>query len=395
VFRKRSVAAAVAAALVVLLVPRAVPAQQGAPLKVGLIMSFSGPGASLGRAVLATFQAYFAMHGNQLGGRPVTVIRRDDAHSPENARRLAQELVVQDKIDVLVGGTSVPEAVAMGDVSTQAKIPYFIINATVSGVLAKAPYAFRTSYVTQDLAPPLAKWALRNGIKTVYAVVADYSTGSDTLQSFTEAMAAGGGKVIGSVAVPLNTTDFSAYLLRVKDAKADALFAFVGGGPSSINLVKSFSTSGLKAAGMKLIGTPDLLSEELMSSEGDAALGTVTVTNYTAGHNSKLNRDFLKAYRAAVPNLTPEDAPGFMGVQAYDALALIDKAITLQKGGLDAAKTADVLRGLTLESPRGTITIDAQTREAHQPMYVQRAEHGAGRYYNAEIAAFAPRALTH
>jgi branched-chain amino acid transport system substrate-binding protein len=387
--RLRFLAAATAVALLVLGVPRAVPAQQPAPLKIGLIMSFSGPGALLGRSINGSIAAWFATHNELIGGRKAVIIRRDDGHAPETARRLAQELIVQEKIDVLLGGTSVPEAIAMGEVSTQAKVPYFIINATTPGVLAKAPYATRTSFLTADLAPPLARWALRNGIKTVYALVADYSTGSDTLASFSDAMAAGGGKVIGSVSVPLNTTDFSSYLLRVKDAKPDALFAFVGGGPSSINLVKQFSTSGLKKT-IKLIGTADLLSEELMAAQGDAALDTITVTNYTVGHNSKLNREFIRAYRAALPDVTPEDAPNFMTVQVWDALTAIDKAIAAQTGAIDAAKTMDVLRGLTFESPRGMLTFDPQTREVHQPMYIQRAEFSDGHYHNAEIAAFGP-----
>ena len=166
----------------------------------------------------------------------------------------------------------------------------------------------------------------------------------------------------------------------------------MGGGPSSINLVKQFSTTGLKATGMKLIGTADLLSEELMAAQGDAAIGVVTVTNYTVGHNSKLNRDFIRAYRAAIPNVTPEDAPNFMTVQTWDALTAIDKAVAAQKGTVDAARTMDVLRGASFESPRGTIAFDPQTREVHQPMYIQRATFADGRYFNAEIAAFGPSA---
>jgi branched-chain amino acid transport system substrate-binding protein len=368
--------------------PREAPAQ-AAPLKIGVIMSFSGPGASLGRSVNASIDAWLVMHHNMIGGRPVVLIRRDDSHAPETARRLAQELIVQDKIDILMGGSSAPEAVAMGEVSTQAKIPYFIINATVPGILGKAPYALRTSYLTPDFGPPLARWALRNGIKTVYAVVADYSSGADTLAALSDAMAAGGGKVIGSVAVPLNTTDFSSYLLRAKDAKPDAVFGFVGGGPSSINLVKQFGTSGLKAT-MKLIGTADLISEELMAAEGPDALGVVTASNYVVDHNSKLNREYVRIYRQVIPNPTPDDEPSFIAVQAFDALTAMDHAVAAQKGAIDPVKTIDALRGYTFESPRGTITIDAQTREVHESMYIRRTEMRDGKFVNAEIAAFPP-----
>ncbi len=248
-------------------------------------------------------------------------------------------------------------------------------------------FARRT--LTPDFGPPLARWALKNGIKTVYAVVADYSSGADTLSSLTDAMAAGGGKVIGSVAVPLNTTDFSSYLLRAKDAKPDALFAFVGGGPSSINIVKQFGTNGLKGT-MKLIGTADLISEELMSAEGQDALGVVTASNYTVDHDSKLNRDYVRTYKQVIANATPDDEPSFIAVQAFDALTAIDHAVAGQKGAIDPAKTIDALRGVTFESPRGPITIDAQTREVRESMYIRRTEVRNGKFVNAEIAAFAP-----
>ncbi|HEY5341953.1 MAG TPA: ABC transporter substrate-binding protein [Candidatus Aquilonibacter sp.] len=386
---KRHAVAAVAALFLCALLPREAPAQEAPPLKVGVIMSFSGPGASLGRSVNGSIAAWMAMHHGMLGGRKVVLIKRDDAHAPETARRLAQELIVQDKIDLLMGGSSTPEAVAMNQVSTQAKIPYFIINATAPGILARAPYAVRTSYLTPDFGPPLARWAVKNGIKTIYAVVADYSSGADTLSSLTDAMAANGGKVIGSVAVPLNTTDFSSYLLRAKDAKPDALFAFVGGGPSSINITKQFGTNGLKAT-MKLIGTADLISEELMAAEGPDALGVVTASNYTVDHNSKLNRDYVQTYRRVIANPTPEDEPSFIAVQAFDALTAMDHAVAGQKGPIDPVKTIDALRGYTFESPRGQITIDAQTREVHESMYIRRTEMRDGKFANAEIATFPP-----
>jgi branched-chain amino acid transport system substrate-binding protein len=387
---KRLLVAALAALFLCALLPREAPAQDAPPLKIGVIMSFSGPGASLGRSVNGSIAAWMAMHHDMLGGRKVVLIKRDDAHAPETARRLAQELIVQEKIDLLLGGSSAPEAVAMGEVSTQAKIPYFIINATVPGILAKAPYAMRTSYLTPDFGPPLAQWALKNGIKTIYAVVADYSSGSDTLSALTDSMAAGGGKVIGSVAVPLNTTDFSSYLLRAKDAKPNAVFGFVGGGPSSINLVKQFGTNGLKSS-MKLIGTADLISEELMSAEGEYALDVVTASNYTVDHNSKLNRAYVSLYRQTIANPTPEDEPSFIAVQAFDALTAMDHAVSVQKGTIDPVKTIDALRGYTFESPRGMITFDPQTREIHESMYIRRTQRTSdGKFVNAEIAAYAP-----
>ena len=386
--RRRFLAAAAAAAL--LLLPHATPAQN-APLKIGLIMKLSGPGASLARSVNASIAAYFALHhGEVLGGRPVVFVRRDDLEVPETGRRLAQELIVQDKVDILMGGSAAPEAVAIGEISTQAKVPYFIINATTPGLLSKAPYAIRTSILNADLMPPLATWAVRNGIKNVYSIVADYSTGRDKVEALTNGLIAAGGKMTGGVAAPQITTDFSSYLLRVKDEKPDAVFGFFAGGPGSINLIKQFNTPGLKAT-IKLLGGGDLTAEELLAAEGDDALGIITVSNYSVAHDSKLNRDFVRAYRAALPDVRPDDAPSFVDVQTYDALAAIDRSIGAQKGAIDATRTMDVLRGATFESPRGTITIDPVTREVRQTVYVRRVERRAGRLINAEIAAFPPR----
>lgn len=363
----------------------------GVPLKVGFVMSLSGPGALLGRSVQGALSAYFAMHGGMtLGGRPVTLITRDDNHAPETARRMAQELIVQQQIDVLVGGTSTPEAVAMGQVSTQAKLPYFIINSSAPGILAPAPYAVRTAFLTDDLAPPLAKWLVQNRLPNVYAMVADYSSGADYLASMTKAMTDAGGRVIGSVAFPLDTVDYSSYMLRAKDAKPNAVFGFPGGGPAAISMIKQFNSNGLRASS-KLVGTADLVSDELLNAEADDAVGVVTVSNYSPDHDSKLNHDFVRAYRAALTNPTPEDAPSFIPVQAYDALALIDKIVAAQKGGLDAARSMEILRGIQLESPRGMLSFDPQTREVRQTMYVRRVEKRNGRYMNVEIAAFPPR----
>lgn len=385
---RRFLAGAVAAAALCITLPREAPAQ-AAPLKIGVVMSFSGPGSTLGRSVRGSLDAWLQMHHDMVGGRPVTMIYRDDAHAPETARRLAQELVVSEHIDVLLGASSAPEAAAMEDVSTQAKLPFFIINATNPGLLDKAPYAVRTSYLTPDFGPPLARWATRNGIKTVYAIYADYSSGADTLSALTSAMAAAGGKVIGSVAVPLDITDFSAYLLRAKDAKPDAVFAFVGGGPSSINIVKQFASSGLKQT-MKLIGTADLISDELLPAEGTDALDIVTCSNYSADHNSKLNHEYVRIYKQVIANPQPADIPTFISVQAFDAMTMIDHAVGLQKGPIDAQKTIDAVKGYAFESPRGQIRIDAKTREVHESMYIRKTELVNGTYVNAEIAAFPP-----
>jgi branched-chain amino acid transport system substrate-binding protein len=177
--------------------------------------------------------------------------------------------------------------------------------------------------------------------------------------------------------------------LRAKDAKPDAVFAFVGGGPSSINIVKQFASSGLKQT-MKLIGTADLISDELLPAEGPDSLDIVTASNYSADHNSKLNHDYVRIYKQVIANPQPADIPTFISVQAFDAMTMIDHSVGLQKGAIDAQKTIDLLRGYAFESPRGPIRIDAQTREVHESMYIRKTELVNGTYVNAEVAAFPP-----
>jgi branched-chain amino acid transport system substrate-binding protein len=231
---------------------------------------------------------------------------------------------------------------------------------------------------------------VHNKIKTIYGVAINNQTGNDTLQSVSDAMAANGGKMIGTVEVPLNTTDFSSYLLRVRDAKPDAVLAFVGGGPSSINIVKQFSTQGLKST-ITLMGTADLLSEELLPAIGPDAVGVITASNYSVAHKSKLNADFVNVYREVIPNVTPDDVPSFIAVQAFDDLTAMDHAVAQQKGAIDPVKTMDALRGYTFESPRGMITIDAQTREVRENLYILKAvQNKDGKYVNVEIAAYPP-----
>ena len=144
--------------------------------------------------------------------------------------------------------------------------------------------------------------------------------------------------------------------------------------------------TGLKK-NMKLIGTADLISDELMAAEGTDALGVVTASNYSADHDSKLNRDFVRIYRQVIPNSTPQDAPTFIAVQAFDGLTAFDKAIAAQKGPIDAQKTIDGIRGLSFESPRGPLVIDSKTREVHENMYIRRTTLINGKFANPEIAA--------
>jgi branched-chain amino acid transport system substrate-binding protein len=329
--------------------------------------------------------AYLLQHNGMIAGRKVVILRRDDTGvAPDTAKRLAQELIVQDNVDFLVGSAFTPNAVAMETVSTQAKKPFCIVNAAGTNIIAKAPYTIRLGVTMPQIAVPLGKWAAKSGIKTVYTVVTDYAPGIDGANAFSQAFTAAGGKIVGEVRVPVETTEFSAYIQRVKDAKPDAVFVFVGSGASPIAFFKTARDAGLAKAGTRVIASGDALQEDALPSMGDEPNGVVSSLNYSAVHDSKLNRDFIAAFHAADSN--PMHLPNFQAVAGYDCLAAIDKAMTSIKGSTDPDAIMAAWKGMKFESPRGPIEIDAQTRDITQNMYMRRTEKRGPIYVDDEFA---------
>jgi branched-chain amino acid transport system substrate-binding protein len=354
------------------------------PVRVGMITTLSGPFTQSGKAGNAAIAAFFREHGTTAAGRKIEIIERDDGgNAPDVAKRLAQELIVSDHVDFLMGLVFSPNAKAVGDISTSAKKPTFIINAAAYGLLEPNPYMARFSYTLGQQTAPLAQWALKNNIKNVYTVVLDYSAGIDAANSFQTAFTAGGGKIAGELHIPQNSQDFSAYIQRIKEAKPQAIFAFlsVSGGP----FLKAWDAAGGPATGTKILATGDLTNETLLPADGDSALGVITAMNYSASHDSKLNRDLTRDMRAADASV---ESPDFASVATYDALHAIYDVINAQKGNLDPDKTMQLVRGMKLDSPRGPIEIDAHTRDIVQNIYIRRVEKRDGKLINNEIAIF-------
>jgi branched-chain amino acid transport system substrate-binding protein len=380
---KRTLFSVVAAAAVAALVTRAAGADQP-PLKIGMVSTISGNFTAAGKSADAAIAAFFKEHGDSVAGRKVIVIKRDDGgNAPDTAKRLAQELIVSEHVDFLMGLVFSPNAKAVGDVSTSAKKPTFITNAASNGILEGNPYMARFSYTEGQLTTPLAQWALKNNIKNVYTIVLDYATGIDAASGFESVFTAGGGKILGDVHVPLNSQDFSPYVQRIKDAHPQAVFAFlsVSGGP----FLKAWDAAGGPATGTKLLATGDMAIETSLPSYGDAGLGLITSMNYAASHNSPLNKQLTRDMRAADPTL---DGPDFGSVATYDVMAAIYKVVAAQNGNVDPDKTMQLVRGMKIDSPRGPITIDPQTRDVVQNIYIRRVDKVDGKYQNTEIATY-------
>jgi branched-chain amino acid transport system substrate-binding protein len=354
------------------------------PLKIGIVYSYTGTSPDNGIVMDSALNAYLLQHNGLIAGRKVQLIRRDDTGvAPDVAKRMSQELIVQENVDFLIGATFTPNGIAMENVSTQAKKPFCIINAAGTNILQKAPYTIRLGVTMPQIAVPLARWAAKNGIKTVYTVVADYAPGIDGANAFAQAFTCSGGKMLGEVRVPVETTEFSAYVQRVKDAKPDAVFVFVGAGPSPPAFFKQFREAGLGKLGIKVIASGDALQEDALPSMGDEPNGVISSLNYSAVHDSKLNRAFVTAFHSSDTNAA--HLPNFQAVAGYDCLAAIDRAVT-KAGSTDPDKIMDAWKGMKFESPRGPIEIDAQTRDIIQNMYMRRTEKRGPIYVDTEFA---------
>ncbi|MFC5481270.1 ABC transporter substrate-binding protein [Massilia suwonensis] len=364
----------------------AMQAQAADTIKVGLIAPFSGPFADYGKQMEGGIKAYMAQHGATVAGKKVEIVIRDTTGpAPEVAKRLAQELVVREKVDFLAGFGLTPEALAVAPLAEQAKKPMIVMNAASSIVTTKSNYIARVSMTLPQSSAPMATWALKNKIRKVVTLVADYAPGIDAEAAFKETLTAGGGTVPETIRVPLKNPDFAPYIQRIKDAKPDAVFVFVPPGEHTIAFMKGYRERGLAEAGIKVIGTGDLTDDHMLPAMGDATLGVITTFHYSAAHKSPENTAFLKSFASVNPGA---GRPNFMAVGGYDGMAAIYEVARKLKGDIDGDKAMAVLKGLKLNSPRGPIMLDPATRDVVQTEYVRRVEKVNGELYNVEFDQF-------
>jgi branched-chain amino acid transport system substrate-binding protein len=355
-------------------------------VKIGMIGEFSGPFAQYGQQILGGMKAYMKLNGDTVAGKKIEIVQKDvGGPAPEVAKRLAQELVTRDNVDLLVGFGLTPNALAVAPVATEAKKAMVIMNAATSIITTKSPYVVRVSMTLPQVTQPMAIWAAKNGIKKVYTVVADYGPGLDSEKAFTEAFKANGGEIVGSIHTPLQNPDFGPFIQRVKDAKPEAIFLFLPAGEQGIAFMKGYEERGLKQAGIKLIATGDITDDGVLEAMGEPTLGLITSFHYSAAHDSPENKAFIKAYAEA--NAT-KLRPNFMAAAGYDGMALIYEALKKTNGSTDGDKLVAAMKGMKLTSPRGTIMIDPETRDVVQTVYIRKVEKTGGGLYNVEFDKF-------
>jgi branched-chain amino acid transport system substrate-binding protein len=367
------------AALTVL--PSVASAQE--TVKIGLILPMTGQQASTGKQIDAAVKLYQAKNGTTVAGKKIEVILKDDTSVPDVTKRLAQELVVNDKVAVLAGFGITPSAKATAPIATQAKVPEVVMAAGTSSITEDSPFIVRTSFTLAQSSVPMAEWAAKNGIKKVITLVSDYGPGIDAEKSFTEKFKADGGTIVENLRIPMRSPDFAPVLQKVADAKPDALFVFVPSGTGA-QFVKQFVERGLNKSGVKLIATGDVTDDDQLNGMGDAVVGVINAHNYSAAHDSAANKAFVDGFKKANGGLRPN----FMAVGGWDGMHLIYEALKRTNGDASGDKLIAAMKGMAWESPRGPISIDPETRDIIQNVYIRKVEKVDGELYNVEFQTF-------
>jgi len=354
------------------------------PLKIGLILPLTGPFASTGKQIEAAARLYIAKNGDTVAGRKVELIVKDDTGlAPETTKRIAQELVVQDKVSVLAGFGLTPLALAAAPVATESKTPMVVMAAATGMIPTRSPFIVRTGFTLPQVTGPIAEWALKNRIKRVVTMVTDYGPGLDAEKTFQTVFKAGGGEIVEAIRTPLRNPDYAPFLQRAKDAKPDALFVFVPSG-EGLAVMKQFDDRGLKQAGIRLIGTGDVTDDDLLESMGAPAVGIITSFHYSAAHDSPENKAYVDGMMKANNGMRPN----FHSVGGYDGMHLIYEAVKKAGPTASGEQLVEAMKGMKWTSPRGPMSIDPATRQAIQNVYLREVKMVNGKPWNVEFDKF-------
>jgi branched-chain amino acid transport system substrate-binding protein len=351
-------------------------------IKIGIVSSYSGQFADTGIQMDNGIKLYMKQHGDTVAGKKIEIIRKDvGGINPPVAKRLAEELITRDNVDILAGFELTPNALAVAPVSEQAKKFMVNMNAATAIVITKSPYMVRTSMTIPQLNTTLGTWALKNGVKKAYTMVADFGPGIDAEGAFQNGFKTAGGEMAGSVRMPVANADYSAFVQRAKDLGPQGIYVMIPGGSGPGAFGKALAERGIDATKTKVMGQMEITDEHALASMGDAALGMITVAHYDYNLKSKTNEAFVNAYNAEFKR-----NPDFFSVGGYDGMHVIYAALEKTKGKTDGELLINAAKGLKWESPRGPISIDPETRDVIQNVYIRKVEKVGGKLVNVVIA---------
>ena len=351
-------------------------------VRIGMINVLSGQFADAGTQLDNGVKTYLRQHGDTVGGRKIEIIRRDAGGvAPDVAKRLAQELIVRDQVDILAGFLLTPNALAAAAVSAESKKFMVVMNAATSIIITRSPYMVRSSLTLPQVMHTFGTWAAnRGGVKQSYTMVTDYGPGHDSEAAFQRGFKEAGGSIVGSVRFPVANPDFSAFVQRAKDLGPESIYIFIPGGAQPAALGKAFAERGIDKKKTKIFGSGETTAEAALKSMGEAALGIISAWHYDYKLDNPLNREFVKLF-----NEMHGRNPDFFSVGGYDGMHLIYEALRKTGGKTDGEALVAAARGLKWESPRGPMSIDADTRDVVQTIYIREVRKVGNELVNVPI----------
>jgi branched-chain amino acid transport system substrate-binding protein len=348
-------------------------------IKIGAVQSMTGAFNSVGKQVMAGARLYLQEHGFTIAGNKIEILLKDDTGLPDIGKRLAQDLIVNDKVGLLLGGIT-PSALTIAPLTVEAKIPMIVAVSGASVTVERSPYMVRTSFTNGQSSSVLAEWATESGAKRIVTLVNDWTPGLEAEKAFTDVAVKGGAEIVAALRVPLANPDFAPFLQRTRDLKPDTLFVFV---PNTLAgpLVTQFIERGMDKSGIRLISSGDLTADDDLPNMSEVMLGLVTAHHYSAVHDSAVNRAYVDAFRRAYGT-----RPAFHSVAGYDAMHLLHRALEKTGGNINGDALMAAMKGMRWESPRGPMAIDPETRDIIQNEYIRKVEKVNGELYNVEFA---------
>ncbi|MBI4885509.1 MAG: ABC transporter substrate-binding protein [Acidobacteria bacterium] len=383
---KKALAAPIGVAILALAGCRAGAPAAAKTVKVGIILTYSGPDASIGEAIDRGAELYRTLHRTDLpAGVELQLIKRDETGpTPDVAKRLARELIVREGVQLLTGGQWTPNVSAIAPLVTEAGIPYLVMSSGTASTTRLSPFIVRVAFTTWQHSYHLGRWVASNGMRRASTIVSDYAAGVDSEEAFVRGFTEAGGAIVSSIRAPVRTADYVPFLERVRRDKPQALFNFNPGGPEATRFVKAYHDLGLAAAGVQLVGPNAVVPDDELKNMGDAALGVISASHYSAAGDRPANRTFVAEWKKAYG---ADSLPNYFAVGGWDGMAAIFAAIRAQEGTLDPTRTRDFLAHWSnAESPRGPMQIDPDTRDVIQNVYIRRVEKVDGELRNVEFA---------
>jgi branched-chain amino acid transport system substrate-binding protein len=352
------------------------------PLKIGISMPLTGAGFNaVGRQLQAAFKFYMQQHGDTVAGRQIQITIRDDGGVADNARRLIQEMIVDQKVDILGIGIT-PTALAIAPLVTESKKATLVMSSGASITTTKSPYFVRAGFILAPQSWVLAEWAAKNGSKRIVTLVNDWAPGVEAETAFTTRFKQVGGEIAESIRIPLANPDFAPFLQRIGDIKPDTAFIYFPGTQAPI-FAKQFAERGLARSGIKVIGPGDLTDDDDLNNMGDQMVGMITAGPYSAAHDSALNKTYVAGIQKA-----NGFRPDFVSLGGYDGLHLIYEALKKTGGNSEGEALIAAMKGMAWESPRGPVSIDPDTRDIVSNIYIRKVVKSDGQLWSEEFETY-------